>query len=127
MTLNTSAVDAVVNTTNTFSLTSQSADYTSTNVILVPANSEVEIQLPGTNRLIAINVSSDQLFDVALSVDQRLTDVDNPFYNTAVYSGMYGHSYGRLIKGGAALATLKIKASTQEAIVKLTVVGLEVL
>lgn len=116
--LATAASDTVISTTNTFSLGGQSADYTSTNVILVPANSEVDIQLPGTNKLLALNVSSDQLFDVALS---------NGVDNLPIYSGMYGNSYARLIKGGATLTTLKVKASLEEAIVKLTVVGLEVL
>lgn len=99
-------------------MTSQVADFTATNVLLVLANNEIEVQLPGTNRLVAINISSDNLFDVAVSQDLAAQPI---------YSGMFGNSYARLIKDGGSLTTLKIKASTLDAVVKLSVVGLETL
>lgn len=107
----------MIATNNNFAISSQVVDYTSTNVLLVQANSEVDIQLPGINKIVAVNLSSDQLFDVALTLDGG---------GQPVYSGMFGTSYARLIKDGAILSTFKIKASaTDDAIVKLSVVGLE--
>lgn len=117
-TLTAEDANGVIATSNIFRLSNQLVDYTTTNAILVPALSEVEVQLPGTNSLVAVSISSDNLFDVALAKDIN---------NIPIYTGMFGHSYTRLIKEGAELTVLSIKASTIDAVVKLSVVGLETL
>jgi len=116
--LTATADDGIIATNNNYIISNQVGDLTSTNVLVVSANSEVQVQLTGMNKVVALNISSDNLFDVAISQDLA---------SQPVYSGVFGNSYARLIKDGAPLTLLNIKASTLDAVVKLSVVGLETL
>lgn len=110
------AEDKTIVTDHGYTLTSQASDFTITNVLLVPANSEVPIQLAGINRLQAVYVSSDQLFDVALK-DDSLT-------SNGIYTGVYSNNYFRQFSTPTLFDRLLIKASTVDATIKITCVGL---
>jgi hypothetical protein len=118
LSLTVTSDDNVIATNNVFTQTNKVADYVYTSVILVPALSEVEIQLPGTNKILAVSISSTKLFDVSFTVDNT---------SQPIYTGLFGHSYGRYFTEGALLENLSIKASTEDAEVKLSVASLKTL
>jgi hypothetical protein len=111
------AEDSTIVTTHNYNSQAQTSDYTFTNVLLVPANSEVSIPLPGINKIKALLITSDQVFDVSLIDDDTTSD--------PTYTGVFGNLYYRTFTAGVLYDRLVIKASTTETVIRLTVAGVE--
>lgn len=117
--LTVQAEDSTIVTSHNYSLPAQTSDYTFTNVLLVPTNSEVAVQLPGINRMKSILITSEQVFDVSLMDDDTTAD--------PTFTGILGSVYFRVFKDGEVFDRVLIKASTVETVIRLTVTGIETL
>lgn len=113
--LATTSVATTVSTNHDFTATAQASDYVSTNTILVAANSEVVIQLPGTNQLQAVMITSTNDFDVALAEDGG---------SAPIYTGLFGNVYSRVFTNGTLYNLVSIKASTDDVLAEVSIAGL---
>lgn len=94
------------------------ADYTSKLTFELAANAEQTITLPGLNALIAISVSGTK--PISLSTEDTLGDAIYDGSPCLHISKFYGNT-------GTVFEHIKIKASTEETVVTVTIIGKDAL
>lgn len=108
------ADDNTIVTEHSFAQNNLVNQYLSTAVIKVAATQEQSISIAGLSKLKAILITSNKLFDVAVSVS-----------GTPVYTGINSTMYSRLfdLVNGASVSTIYIKAFTDDVVAKVTLIG----